>query len=179
MPDSIQRQILDAASFAARAHQGQKRKDGVTPYIAHPFRVCLIVRDLFGCDDPRMLLAALLHDTIEDTTTDFDDLEERYGKEVATWVRFLTKDKRLPDDEREEAYIAGLQQAPWQVQVCKLADVYDNLSDSGQQPAEKKARTVERAERYFAALRNIKEPQAQKAIQLVESLLAETRKCMK
>src|ERR1700681_1625012 len=96
--------LLEAVSFAARAHRGQERKDGRTPYASHPFRVCLVVRDVFGFDDPRMLITALLHDTIEDTTTDYDDLEERYGAEIATWVAYLTKDKRLPDEERERVY---------------------------------------------------------------------------
>ena len=69
MPDSIAqyRTLLEAVSFAARAHRHQLRKDGETPYVAHPFRVCLIVRHIFGIDDPAFLSAALLHDTIEDT----------------------------------------------------------------------------------------------------------------
>jgi guanosine-3',5'-bis(diphosphate) 3'-pyrophosphohydrolase len=175
--NSIQK-ILEAASFAARAHEGQYRKDGQTPYAAHPFRVCLIVRDVFGFDDPRMLLAALLHDTIEDTTTDFDDLEERYGREVATWVAYLTKDKRMSDDEREQAYIDGLVQAPWQVQVCKLADMFDNLLDSGHVPKEKRARTLERSERYFKALSQQTAPEAQKPIAMVRGLIDEVRRAL-
>src|SRR5579862_8018264 len=118
--NSAYRQLLEAASFAARAHHGQLRKDRATPYVSHVFRVCLVVRDIFGFDDPRMLITALLHDTVEDTTTDFDDLEKRYGAEIAQWVAYLSKDKRLRDDERERAYIKGLKEAPWQVQVCKL-----------------------------------------------------------
>src|SRR5947207_14097454 len=87
--------LLSAASFAARAHRHQLRKDNQTPYAAHPFRVCLIVRHVFGFDDPKALAAALLHDTIEDTTTDRDDLIEQFGAEVAEWVAALTKDNRL------------------------------------------------------------------------------------
>src|SRR5688500_12351299 len=104
-------QVLEAVAFAARAHQGHQRKDGTTPYVSHVFRVCLVVRDLFGFDDPRMLITALLHDTIEDTTTDFDDIAERFSPAVAEWVGYLTKDKRLPDDERERDYIERLKQA--------------------------------------------------------------------
>ena len=169
------RQLLEAASFAARAHQGQFRKDRVTPYASHPFRVCLVVRDIFGFDDPRMLITALLHDTIEDTTTDFDDIEERYGNEIATWVAYLTKDKRLQDQERERAYLDGLKQAPWQVQVCKLADIFDNLMDVAHLPSDKKVRSIQRAEQYFAELRHIAAPEAKKPIELVDQLLAETR----
>jgi guanosine-3',5'-bis(diphosphate) 3'-pyrophosphohydrolase len=169
------RQLLEAASFAARAHEGQYRKDGATPYAAHPFRVCLVVRDIFGFDDPRMLIAALLHDTIEDTTTDFDDIEERYGPEIGGWVACLTKDKRLPDDERERAYIDGLKKAPWQVQVCKLADIFDNLMDAAHVPADRRAQTLKRAEQYFAELRQLTAPEAKGAIALVGALIQEIR----
>src|SRR5947209_274805 len=86
MPNSLDdRLLLEAASFAARAHAGQLRKDGQTPYVSHVFRVCLVVRHLFGFDDGRMLAAALLHDTIEDTTTDFDDITRIFGTEIAEW----------------------------------------------------------------------------------------------
>src|SRR4051812_26335342 len=110
------RQLLETVSFATRAHDGQHRKDGQTPYASHVFRVCLVVRHLFGFDDPRMLMAALLHDTVEDTTTDFDDVAERHGPEIAGWVAALTKDKRLPDEEREADYIRKLLDSPWEVQ---------------------------------------------------------------
>jgi guanosine-3',5'-bis(diphosphate) 3'-pyrophosphohydrolase len=167
--------LLEAASFAARAHQGQFRKDGVTPYVSHVFRVCLVVRDIFGFDDPRMLIAALLHDVIEDTTTDFDDVEEKYGTEIATWVSYLTKDKRLPENEREQAYIQRLQEAPWQVQVCKLADVFDNLMDAVHLPQDRQQRQLKRVDQYFSMLRQIDAPEAKKPIALVQQLFEEMK----
>src|SRR4051812_46252666 len=118
-----------AASVAARFHQGQVRKDGKTPYIAHPFRVAMTVRDVFGVDDPVALAAALLHDVIEDTTADYDDLEEQFGAEVADVVAALTKDMRRPNDQREAESDRQLAAAPWQARLVKLADVYDNVSD--------------------------------------------------
>src|SRR5438270_229702 len=122
-----QRLLLEAASFAARAHDGHMRKDKETPYVSHVFRVCLIVRDIFDFHDPRMLIVALLHDTIEDTTVDFDDVAKHHGPEIALWVASLTKNKSMPEAQREDDYIQRLLQAPWQVQACKLADVFDNL----------------------------------------------------
>ena len=107
--------MFDAVGFAARAHRHQLRKDRDTPYVSHVFRVCLVVRHVFGFDDPRMLAAAVLHDTIEDTTTDYDDLIEHFGPDVARWVAALTKDMRLPHDEREEVYRRTLAAADWQV----------------------------------------------------------------
>ncbi len=159
--DPLVRPLLEAVAFAARAHRGQLRKDGATPYVSHVFRVCLVLRDVFGITDHKALTAAVLHDTLEDTTTDFDDLREHFGAEVASWVASLSKDKRRVHDEREALYEKQLAHAPWQVQVAKLADVFDNLLDSGHFPPEKRARTFQNADRYLAALRsNLSEPAA-------------------
>jgi guanosine-3',5'-bis(diphosphate) 3'-pyrophosphohydrolase len=165
--------LLEAVSFAARAHHGQMRKDGRTPYASHVFRVCLIVRDVFGVSDPQVLAAALLHDTMEDTTTDFDDVEEKFGREVATWAAALSKDKRLPYEEREEAYCRVLAGAPWQVQVCKLADVFDNLLDMGYLPREKRPDALGKKKRYLEALRSGLKPQASAAWEVVAALARE------
>ena len=120
----------EAASFAARAHEGAVRKDGKTPYVAHPFRVAMTVRQVFECADRICIAAALLHDTIEDTGTDYDDIEERFGTEVADVVSALTKDMRVREDEREQRYDEQLAKAGWRAAVVKLADVFDNLSDA-------------------------------------------------
>jgi guanosine-3',5'-bis(diphosphate) 3'-pyrophosphohydrolase len=176
MSDSADhRSLLEAVAFAARSHRSQQRKDGQTPYASHPFRVCLVVRHVFGFDDPRMLIAALLHDTIEDTTTDFDDVAREFGPEIAQWVALLTKDKRLLDERREHAYVEGLRSAPWQVQVCKLADVYDNLMDIAMLPAHRREHSLQRAEHYVEALATIKAPEAAQPLRLVQQLLRERR----
>jgi len=168
MPDSALRKLLEAASFAARAHQGQLRKDRQTPYVAHPFRVCLVVRHVFGYDDPEILTAALLHDTIEDTTTDHDDLSVAFSATVASWVSVLSKDSRLPEEMREEDYRAGLAAAPWQVQVCKLADIYDNLLDSPAVSPQRMEQTLRKARQYLDAMRGSPEPNVLKALVIVE-----------
>ncbi len=127
-----------AISFAGRAHAGQFRNDGVTPYVTHPMRVTMTVRDVFGCDDEICLAAAALHDVIEDTPTDFDDLEERFGIEVAQCVAALTKEMRLREPERERAYDEALEQADWRAKLVKLADTYDNLCDLSSPGKQKK-----------------------------------------
>jgi len=167
------RALLEAASFAARAHRHQVRKDGQTPYAAHPFRVCLIVRQVFGIDDPEVLSAALLHDTVEDTTTDFDDLVERFGPRVATWVAALTKDKRLADDEREAAYMATLGASDAGVKVAKLADIFDNLIDSRHLSAAGRRRAVERSRNYLSALDRDLPELARRPMAIVRRLLDE------
>src|SRR5262245_43305891 len=93
-----------AADFAAQRHRHGLRKDGVTPYIAHPLRVALTVSAVFGCTDPEVLAAAILHDTIEDTQTDYDDLRERFGAWIADAVATLSVVKSLPEDERDAEY---------------------------------------------------------------------------
>ncbi len=149
LPDD---RLLEAVAFAARAHSGQIRKDGKTPYASHTFRVCFILRDIFGITDRQALAAALLHDTLEDTTVDFDDLAEQFGETVARYVAALTKDSRLPEEEREAAYCVGLSLAPWQVKACKLADIYDNLQDSLHLSPEHQVKTRKKARRYLTAL---------------------------
>jgi (p)ppGpp synthase/HD superfamily hydrolase len=156
--------------LAARAHEGHVRKDERTPYASHPFRVCLIVRHLFDFDDPRMLCAALLHDTVEDTKTDFDDLAEQFSPEVAEWVALLTKDKRLPESKREKAYVKGLQDAPWQVQACKLADIYDNLTDLLVLPEKKRPPALQRTKQYLDGLGKAPPPEIKRALELTWEL---------
>jgi guanosine-3',5'-bis(diphosphate) 3'-pyrophosphohydrolase len=165
--------VFDAAAFAARAHRHQLRKDQETPYVSHVFRVCLVVRQVFGFDDSTMLATALLHDTIEDTATDCDDIVERFGPVVAGWVATLTKDMRLPHEEREAAYIAALASAPWQVKVCKLADVYDNLSDCAHFRPAGRRRTCQKSRTYLDAVRDGLPEKGQAAFALAEQKLAE------
>lgn len=118
-----------AASFAAWKHRHQIRKDNRTPYIAHPFRVAMTVRDIFGCDDPVALCAALLHDTIEDTQTDYEEIVEHFSVELADIVAALTKNMALPESLREPEYDARLARADWRARLVKLGDVFDNLCD--------------------------------------------------
>jgi (p)ppGpp synthase/HD superfamily hydrolase len=164
--------LLRAVAFAARAHRHQLRKDGATPYVSHVFRVCLTVRHVFGVDDEGALTAAVLHDTIEDTTTDFDDIEKTFGADVAGWVRALTKEKREREPQRERKYIEELAQSPWQVKLCKLADVHDNLLDSDHFPSEQRAKTFRRSREYLSVLDDSHEA-VRRAYAIVRRLLHE------
>lgn len=167
--------VAEAVSFAARAHRHQVRKDGQTPYAAHPFRACLVVRHVFGIDDPVALAAAVLHDTIEDTTTDYDDLVGRFGAEVADCVAALSKDTRLPEAEREAAYLRQVLAGGWRVAVCKLADGYDNLSDFGVLTPAGRAKQLGKVSEYLDALRPAVPPEARAAFAIVEASVASLR----
>lgn len=122
--------LAAADAFAARKHLHQVRRDGVTPYVEHPRAVLRILRDEFHVTDPHALAAALLHDTIEDTATDYDEIAGRFGRRVADLVAVLTKDKRLPEAKRERLYFAGLAKAPLAARCCKIADSLHNVRDS-------------------------------------------------
>jgi guanosine-3',5'-bis(diphosphate) 3'-pyrophosphohydrolase len=169
----MDRTLLEAVAFAARAHQGQLRKDGRTPYVSHVFRVCLIVRDVFNITDPSALMAAVLHDTVEDTLVDYDELEETFGVEVAGWVALLSKDKRRPETERECAYVEQLARAPWQVQACKLADIADNLLDVANLPPDRRAHSIARARQYLSALNDHLAAETKQPYQIVSRLVEE------
>jgi (p)ppGpp synthase/HD superfamily hydrolase len=165
-------QLLEAVAFACRSHQGQLRGDGRTPYAAHPVRVALIMATVFGERRPEVLAAALLHDTIEDTGVDRDEVAERIGEPAAAWVAALTKDARLPEAEREEAYVAALGRAPEEVQLVKLADTLDNLLDAGGPGAPPPERTVAKARRLVAALAPGAGPALQTPLELVRRQIA-------
>ena len=158
-----------AAALAAKAHAGQVRKDGVTPYISHPFRVAMTVRHVFGEDDVTAITAALLHDTIEDCAVDYDEIADDFGTEVADVVAALTKDMRLPDDLREPEYDKVLAASSWQAKLVKLADVYDNYSDVLNDAARNKA--AEKARRAIAIAES--ESKCQQAVGIVKALIGD------
>jgi len=163
----------EAASFAARAHRHQRRRDGATPYAAHPFRVAMTVRHVFGCDDDLAIAIALLHDVIEDTPADYDDIHRAFGEEIAQGVAALTKDMRLPEPQREPAYDEALRRSTWRARLVKLADVYDNCCDT----TGDRAAAVERCVRAVEIARPDAETHAAtaQAIAAVEALAQEAR----
>lgn len=163
-----------AAAFAARAHKHQLRKDGETPYVSHPFRVAMTVRHVFGCEDPVAIAAALLHDTIEDTATDYDDIAEGFGTQVADVVAAMTKSMILPEHLREVDYDTRLAKADWRARLIKLADVYDNACDCAQLTPESKAKLPVKIDRAvaLAAADRAGNPVMERAASAVQALIA-------
>lgn len=155
--------LQSAISYASREHRHQIRKDGKTPYVAHCFRVMVTIRHVFDIPDPVTLCAAVLHDTIEDTQADFDDLRDHFGDEIAETVSALSKDKRMPYDQREAAYDVALAAASWRVRLIKLADVFDNYCDAVDSDMRERAAT--HALRAIACAGDA--PELQAAIEIV------------
>lgn len=168
----------EAAAFAARAHEHHTRKDGKTPYFSHPARVAMTLMYVFGCHDPKAVAAALLHDTIEDSTTDYDDIEQRFGHDVAEIVVALTKNMMLPKKLREPDYDRRLAAADWRARLIKLADQYDNYSDAltrgRSEPGKKKRDTAVKVRRAMRLAQGDarKHPETERALRACRDLLA-------
>lgn len=146
-------QILKAACFAADAHRGQRRKDAAgTPYINHPLRVANICASTVRRQDiinaVPLMEAALLHDTVEDTATTFEMIEDQFGKQVADLVKEVTDDRTLTPALRKRAQIAHITQISELAQHIKLADKLDNCQDTlANAPP---SWSLERIQGYFA-----------------------------
>jgi guanosine-3',5'-bis(diphosphate) 3'-pyrophosphohydrolase len=127
--------IVDALSFAAERHRGQRRKDmAATPYINHPIALMRVLTLEGGVEDPVVLCAALLHDTIEDTGTRPEEIAARFGQEIAAVVLEVTDDKRLPKAERKRLQVEHAGQASAPARLVKLADKICNLRDVAENP---------------------------------------------
>ena len=122
--------LIDRAiGFAARAHEGQRRKTGFhMPYIAHPFGVAMILQQM-GCTE-KVVAAGLLHDTVEDTKVKLSDIRSLFGNEVADIVELCTEPpkKRYSWEQRKRHMILILKDAPIDVKLVMAADKYHNLS---------------------------------------------------
>lgn len=122
--------VLDAAVFAAKKHHFQTRKNvEQVPYIIHPIGVATNILTIAKHSDAKVLAAALLHDTVEDTKTSFTEIQERYGIEVAGYVQELTDDKALPKKARKELQIINASHKSNGAVYIKLSDKLYNLTD--------------------------------------------------
>jgi len=122
--------LIDFAdSFAEYAHRNQKRKYTKEPYIEHPREVCNILKSKAKNVTKEMLIASLLHDTVEDTDVTIEDIKHYFGKEVAYLVECLTDVSKLSDGSREkrkEIDRLHLAKASPQAKTIKLADLINN-----------------------------------------------------
>ncbi|MEK7991011.1 MAG: HD domain-containing protein [Thiotrichaceae bacterium] len=127
--------FIHALQFSANKHRHQKRRDAeATPYIHHPIQVAKILWDTGKIQDEAVLAAALLHDTLEDTDTQADELESIFGTEILGLVKEVSDDKSLPKSERKRLQIAHATTISSQAKLIKLADKIANIQDIGQAP---------------------------------------------
>lgn len=145
-------QIKKAIQFAARKHHGHMRAESEPlPYITHLFSAALLVAECDADDD--MVIAALLHDTLEDTPTTREELAATFGESVALLVEHVSesKDAGLSWRERKEAYLAHLTDAPEDALLISIADKVDNI--------ESKLEALERGD--TALIERMKTPQSE------------------
>lgn len=140
--------LISAIAFAAHKHRDQRRKDAAaSPYINHPIALAQVLANEAGIDDERVLIAALLHDTIEDTDTTEVELVREFGQEVANIVLEVTDDKSLPKVERKRLQVEHATTISRRAKLVKLADKICNLRDvSSGPPADW---SLERKQEYF------------------------------
>jgi hypothetical protein len=118
--------IQKAINFAGKAHRSQNRKGTDIPYITHPFAVGMLLQQA-KCSDA-VIAAGILHDTLEDTTTTFEELTEQFGDRIANLVQAASEqDKSLPWMERKQHTIDMLKNAYIEEIQVITADKLHNL----------------------------------------------------
>jgi guanosine-3',5'-bis(diphosphate) 3'-pyrophosphohydrolase len=135
--DSIPGEVFRALVFAASRHRNQRRKDSDhSPYINHPLDVVDLLWRLGGVRDPVTLVAAALHDTVEDTATTPDEIEILFGRDVRDLVLEVTDDKLLPKEVRKRLQVEHAAQKSLRAKTLKLADKITNVRDIRARPPE-------------------------------------------
>lgn len=143
---------LDALRFAAERHRGQLVPGTDLPYVVHVTAVAAevmgaLARERFA--DPDLAVqCAVLHDTLEDTATEVDEIVARFGSRIAAGVQALTKDASLPKAARMADSLRRIREQPEEVWIVKLADRIVNLGrpPDGWSPEKRRAYRVEAGE---------------------------------
>ncbi len=155
--------LLQAASFAAQKHSFQKRKgDDAAPYINHPLEVANLLANVGGIEDCDVLIAAVLHDTIEDTKTTPEEITELFGETVCGCVLEVTDDKNLPKAERKQLQIEHAPHLSTGAKLIKLGDKISNITDVMNNPPagwskERRSEYIEWGEKVINGLRGTSE----------------------
>ena len=127
--------LVEAASFAAQRHTGHHRKgDKQEPYINHPLEVANLLANIGGVNDIDVLIAAILHDTVEDVGVKEQDIVERFGERVAGFVMEVTDDKSLPKEERKRLQVEHAPHLSSEAKQIKLGDKISNIKDVTENP---------------------------------------------
>ncbi len=129
------RAIMAAADTAARWHAEQRRK-GVSqePYVNHLLEVAHLISEATEGRDPDLVIAALLHDAIEDSGIAAEEIAARFGADVAALVVAVTDDKSLPKEERKRLQIVNTPKKAARVKLLKIADKTSNLRSMAASP---------------------------------------------
>jgi len=140
--------ILRAVAFAAHKHRDQRRKDkDASPYINHPIALAKVLWQEGGVRDAQVIAAALLHDTLEDTETSWQELRGDFGEEIADVVLEVTDTKWIRKEVRKRLQVARAARSSDKAKLVKLADKICNVRDIAAHPPAGWA--LERKRQYF------------------------------
>lgn len=123
------KQLSKAIVFAAQCHSGQYRKDGKTPYINHPLEVMNLVVTNVEKPHSDVLIAAVLHDVVEDTHVTSSEIKQAFGARVAKLVEELTDDKTLSKEERKRIQLSEVHSLSEEGKLLRLCDKICNVYD--------------------------------------------------
>jgi len=127
--------LLQAIAFAAEKHRHQRRKDPeASPYINHPIDLANVLVQEGRVRDTTVLIAAILHDTLEDTETTPDELAAMFGGEIRDIVMEVTDNKKLKKRKRKELQVKHGPHLTRKARLVKLADKICNLRDVARNP---------------------------------------------
>jgi guanosine-3',5'-bis(diphosphate) 3'-pyrophosphohydrolase len=148
------KQLIKTLAFATQKHRHQRRKDiEASPYINHPITLVDILVNEADVTDPDTLIAALLHDTIEDTDTTVEEIEAEFSLTIANLVMEVTDDGSLPQLERKALQIKHAPGLTYKAKLVKLADKIANLRDIDRSPPA--GWTLQRRQAYFDWARQV------------------------
>lgn len=120
--------LLDALWFASEFHKDQRRKgDGGSPYVNHLIEVASLLANIANVSDVEVLQAAILHDILEDTKVNENEIAKRYGKIVLEYVKCVTDDKAFSLKERRRRQVQTVAGTKDEVKLIKLADHCSNI----------------------------------------------------
>ena len=144
--------IMRAANFAARKHVDQRRKgDGAEPYMNHLVEVASLVAEATN-GDLDIVIAALLHDAVEDQDVTIEEIADQFGSKVAGFVAEVTDDKSKPKQERKDLQVAKAHHKSDGASVIKLADKTSNLRSIANSPP---PWPLERKQKYLDWARDV------------------------
>ena len=140
--------LLKALQFSAVKHKDQRRKDvDASPYINHPISLASILCNEAHVTDVNVICGALLHDTVEDTETTLEELENEFGATIKDIVMAVTDDTSLQRHERKQAQIDHAAHISDEAKLVKLADKISNLRDVSVNPPPNWS--LQRRQEYF------------------------------
>lgn len=140
--------VQSAENFAKERHVNTIRIDANVSHHEHLSSVVARLKNL-GVTDEDTISAAWLHDTINDTSTSFDELDQRFGSKVAVFVLSISRDKSLPRSLQEEQFVKQLKESPLEAKLIKLCDISANLRDLKNSQFSKTRKSKEMKKRIY------------------------------